>query len=194
MDPVPSRLSLLPSLMEGFDVCPSMDMVRSTRLYACQEEDIPKGVLCPTSMRTLYSILVESKANAFISKEKVFVTKKNIARPRDLKQVAVEDLCPSFELRKVRIGICDFLLNEVFPTVCPMSASQWSLEFLVDFDNLLNIPINNQCAEVMRTFNFRSLKHRICMKHLNSSETKYIKTRLPLYAPLLEVFQDFVFT
>lgn len=188
-----SPLARLPTLRDSvFNEPPSIQMVKGTRLYACQEEDVPCHVT-PTAMRDLYTIVLDRKASAFISKSDVFVTCKDISVPRDMKKVAVEDIFPSFEMMMVRRALCDFMLNEVFPCVAPSDSSKWSLEFLMDFDRILNIPVSNQNAVMMKTYNFRNLRHRISTKALTAKEVTFLRNRLPKYTELLDMFQDFVF-
>ena len=189
------RLSRFPTLekVRSFNDPPTADMIRSTRLYACTSDDIPAFPVAPPAMRTLFKILTDSRALAFIEKDQVLVTAKDVVTPAKMKKVAIEDLFPSFELPMVRKGICDFLLNEHFPAVDPMGAYQWSLEFLVEFDRILNIPVTNRNAVMMKNYNFRCLRHRISVKQLKPEDITYIKSTLPKYTPLLDMFQLYVF-
>lgn len=169
---------------------PSFNMVRSSRLYTCSAEDVPENPHSE-SLRDLYKILVENKSYAFVSEDKVFVTSKRVQQPRDMKKVAVEDLIPSFKIPVVRCGIADFLLNEVFPTVSPCSAQRWSTNFLIDFDRLLSIEVENQgTSDMMKTYNFRNLHHRICTRFMDKSEIEHTRAKLPHYSTLLDLFQS----
>ena len=190
-----SPLARLQTLNDcSFKQPPTLDMVRSMRLYACQDEDVPSKKLAPAAMRDLYKTVMERKAVVFISKENVFVTAKEVSTPQDMKKVAAEDVFPSFEMPMVRRALCDFILNEVLPVMSPCDATKLSLDFLVEFDRILNVPINNQHGVLMKTYNFRNLRHRLCTKLLTATEVAYVRNRLPKYTPLLDLFPDFVFT
>lgn len=181
-----SRFHTLPVI--GNDE-PTLSMVKAARVYAVGKQEIPMGRLCSATMRDLYKILTEELAVAFISENDVFITRKDIACPKGMKKVAVEDLALSFDMPVVRIGIANYLLNEVLPCVSPSTACAWSVEFLTDFDTLLSIPIRNKGTKYMETYNFRNLHHRICVRQLDKAQLDVILAGAPHYKSLIEMFQ-----
>lgn len=169
---------------------PTLAMVRCTRLYGLGPEDVPKGRIDAAAMRDLYQLLVRTPTAAFISEKEVFVTRKEVVCPRDMKKVAVEELLLSIEVPVVRQGVLEFLLNEVLPYVCPRTTDAWSLEFLLDFDRLLSLPVKNRAGEYAENYNFRNLKHRICASKLSPDQLGMIRQRAPRYVELIKVFQE----
>lgn len=183
-------LKLLPTLhsINSTDVCPSLNMVRSQRLYTCSAADI-NGRLGPCSMRDIFSLV--RSARAYIGENnQVFITKKKIIVPRGLKRVPVEELLISIDMIEVRTALCDFLLNEIFPHLSPDEATEWSLDFLIEMDPLLSIPLENAYGEILTSYNFRTLKHRICTKQLSRSDCSKIMDKTSGYLNILRIFQD----
>ena len=168
---------------------PSISMLRSTRMYGIQNEDIPAAEVTPEALRDLYSLVVGKPCKAFISEECVFVTQKNPFCPADMKEVAVDGLFTSYGVEVVRAGLTEYLLNEVIPKVSPCDATRWSFEFLCEFDRLLSIPVKNPGTTFMETYNFRNLRHRICTKRLTDGEIALVDAAFPQYRDLLNLFQ-----
>lgn len=184
-------LNLLPTLhsINSSDVSPSLNMVRSQRLYTCSPLDVA-GPLGPDSMRDIFKLVRD--ARAYIGEaNQVFVTKKKITVPRGLKRVPVQELLVSMEMPEVRMAISEYLLNEVFPQLGPDEATEWSLDFLIELDPLLSIPLENAYGEILTSYNFRTLKHRICTRRLSRLECSKIMERTPGYSTLLKLFQDY---
>lgn len=183
-------LHLLPTLRSVSAESPTLNMVRAQRLYSCSEEDIPQTV-SPAAMRDVFE-LVSGDVRAFIGKgNTIFVTRKKIAVPLGLKRVPVEELLLSIDMPEVRLAVCDFILNEVLPQVAPDQPPRWSLDFLIEFDRILSIPIENAFGDVLSSYNHRTLKHRLCTRALSAADCERVAARLPQYAPILAMFQDY---
>ena len=186
-----SGLQLLPTLhsIHSSIESPTLNMVRSQRLYSCSEADLPQTI-GPTAMRDLFKLVRD--ARAFIGEgNAVFVTRKKVTVPKGLKRVPVEELLMSIEMPEVRTAVCEFVLNEVLPQLAPDEASLLSIDFLMELDRLLSIPLENAFGEIMTSYNFRSLKHRLCTTRVPQTDCERIAARLPHYTSILALFQDY---
>ena len=182
-------LHLLPTMHSvATAAVPTLNMVKSQRLYCCSEKEIPHSV-SPATMRDIF--LLVNDARAFIGEGNlVFVTKKRIVVPAGLKRVPVDQLLISFEVPEVKIGFCDFLLNEVFPCVSKEEVEKWHLDFLVDLDRILSIPMENEFGET--GYNFRTLRNRVCTKYMTGPECEKVLKAVPEISTLIRIFQDSV--
>lgn len=179
-------LHLLPSLQPTLLERPNLSMVRSQRVFCCDSKDLPSTFRAAT-MRDLFKLCKE--ARAFIGPDsRVFVTSKNIMPPVGLKRVAVQELFLSMELPEVKVAVCDFLINEVFPVMKQEEAEALSLDFLIQLERILGLEVEQATQS---RFNFRTLRHRICTRELSAKECDDVHYAWPEYADLLVSFQSY---
>lgn len=179
-------LQLLPSLQPTLLERPTLNMVRSQRVFCCDDKDLP-GVFRGPTMRDLFRLCKE--ARAFIGTDnRVFVTRKNIMPPVGLKRVAVEELFLSMELPEVKVAICDFLVNEALPVMKQEEAEALSLDFLIQLERILGLEV---VEGAQSRFNFRTLRHRVCTRKLSLKECNEVQNAWPEYMNLLAVFQEY---
>jgi len=86
-------------------------------------------------------------------------------------------------------SLCSFFLNEYFPTMCPYTAEKMPVSFLVDFDELLSVQIENEVGTCLKFYNYRYLGNRLLTKVLSNEDLillKSVKSVREKYAHLLK--------
>ena len=173
-----------------FGKLPSVDMFKLQRLYAVNDELVPRS-LSTESLRWMANLMFEKTASVFVERKtgEVFITTKTVEQIENFKSVALDSAIVSIKTAPFLNAFCGFLLNELLPNMTLEGARELPFSVLCDFDTLLSVRIRSNTS--LKFVNFRNLAFRLSTADCSAEELRKLESdKFEKYKILVETFQQ----